>query len=282
MARFAGIILLLTMIFSPADAGTLRVVSLYPGHSDNIAAMGGGEFLVALSENDDDDLLPELPRVPLRSGAERILSMRPDVIITRPFAERASPNLYDVLRRSGVKVVSIDPPSWDDFPEYLRKLAETLNLDAESAISRLNSIRDEISRNAKTSNRPRVFLEATSRELHTCSPDSWAARLIELSGGVNIASDAVPLRKGSAIASWGVERVIKNAESLDIYIIQTGAMNTSTAESFRAREWAGALRNVKVCEIPERYISRPSLLGLERGGRELLRIFSGEGSENAR
>ena len=282
MARFAGIILLLTMIFSPADAGTLRVISLYPGHSDNIVAMGGSEILVALSENDDDDLLPEIPRVPLRSGAERILSFRPDVVITRPFAERTSPNLYDILRRSGVKVLSIEPPSWDGFPEYLRTLAEALNLDAEAAISRLNSIRNEISREAIKSSRPRVFLEATSREIHTCAPDSWPAKLIELAGGVNIAGDAVPIRKDSAIASWGVERVIKNAESLDIYIIQTGAMNTSTIESFKSREWADALKNVNVCEIPERYISRPSLLGLERGGRELLRIFSGEVSEDAR
>ena len=280
MARYIGIIFMLMIMICPLNAETLRVISLYPGHSDNISAMGGN--LVAVSENDDDDLLPELPRVPLRSGAERILALRPDIVVTRPFAERINPNMYDILRRSGVKVISIDPPKWDDFPEYLITLAESLNLNPIDGISRLNSLLAEIESPSAKTHRHRVFLEATSRELHTCAPDSWAARLIALAGGVNIAVDAVPLREGSTIAPYGVERLLKNAASLDVYIIQTGAMNTSTAETFRAREWAGALKHVRVYEIPEKYISRPSLLGLEKGLKYLQQIFRTEESQNAR
>ena len=276
MARFVGIILMMIMI-SPVNAETLRVISLYPGHSDNISAMGGN--LVALSENDDDDLLPELPRVSLRSGAERILALKPDVIVTRPFAERINPNMYDVLRRSGVKVISIDPPKWDDFPEYLLTLAESLNLNPINGISRLNIALEGL--DSPSAKKLRVFLEATSREIHTCAPDSWPARLIALTGGVNIAGDAKPLRNGSTIAPYGVERVLRNAESIDVYIIQTGAMNSAAASDFSRREWASALSNARVCEIPERYISRPSLLGLEKGIKILRRIFT-EDSENAR
>ena len=276
MARFAGIILMTVMMICPAWGGTLRVISLYPGHSDNIVALGGGELLVALSANDDADLLPDLPRVPARSGAERLLALRPDVVVTRSFAVKASPNVYETLRRSGVRVVSIDPPSWDGFPDYLRTLAETIWLDPEEGLARLKSAVTRIQSQAVSVNHPRVFLEATSREIHTCSPDSWAARLIALAGGVNVAGDAVPLREGSAVASWGAERVLRDADSLDVYIIQTGAMNTSTIRDFRAREWSGALSHVRVAEIPERYISRPSLLGLEKGGEMLTRIFRGE------
>ena len=265
------------MMISPVNAETLRVISLYPGHSDNIFAMGGN--LVALSENDDDDLLPELPRVSLRSGAERILSLKPDVIITRPFAERINPNMYDVLRRSGVKVISIDPPKWDDFPAYLVTLAESLNLNPINGISRLNSALEGLeSPSAKS---PCVFLEATSREIHTCAPDSWPARLISLAGGVNVADDAKPLRNGSTIAPYGVERVLRNAESIDVYIIQTGAMNLATINTFKTREWSSALSHARVYEIPEKYISRPSLLGLEKGIKILRQIFT-EDSENAR
>ena len=295
MARIASIILMLMMMICPAESETLRVISLYPGHSDNISAMGGN--LVALSENDDDDLLPELPRVSLRSGAERMLALRPDVVITRPFAERINPNMYDVLKRSGVKVISIDPPKWDDFPEYLLTLADSLNLNPANGISRLNSALEGIespaqfspfkneshtsnSESSKT-NRPRVFLEVTSRELHTCAPDSWPARLIALTGGVNIADDAKPLREGSTVAPYGVERVLRNAESIDVYIIQTGAMNPATLKDFYAREWTGALHHARVYEIPERYISRPSLLGLEKGIKILRQIFT-EDSKNAR
>ena len=270
MARIAKIILLILALCSPVYAGTLRVISLYPGHSDNVCALGGSELLVALSENDDADLLPELPRIPLRSGAERVLALQPDIVITRSFAVRLNPNMYDVLERSGVRVAVIDPPEWDDFPQYLIELAQTLSLSPESALRKFADIITSIRGRVPSRPAPHVFLEATGRELHTCAPDSWAARLIAIAGGVNIAGDAEALRQGSAIAPFGVERVLENAASLDVYIIQTGAMNATTLTDFYAREWSGALGNVKVCEIPERYISRPSLLGLERAGELLL------------
>ena len=279
MARTARIILLMMSICSSAYADTLRVISLYPGHSENIFALGGSGMLIAVSENDDAEFLPSLPRISLRSGAERILALRPDIVVTRSFAVRLNPNMYEVLERSGVRVITLDPPSWEEFPAYLKALAESLNLDTEYALSRLEDIRSGIEAHAHEKSgaeRPRVFLEATSRELHTCSPDSWAARLIELAGGINIASGARPLRDGSAVASWGVERVLEFRDKIDVYIIQTGAMNHSGIQDFHAREWSRALEGVKVVELPERYMSRPTIFGLELGGNELVKIFWGE------
>ena len=55
-----GLLLLVTLLFCAcvpaALAAPLRVVSLYPGHTDNVAALGGGELLVGVSENDDPNL----------------------------------------------------------------------------------------------------------------------------------------------------------------------------------------------------------------------------------
>ncbi|MFC2508785.1 MAG: hypothetical protein ACFNYD_08400, partial [Bacteroides sp.] len=74
-----------------------------------------------------------------------------------------------------------------------------------------------------------------------------------------------------------LERVLGAADGgLDVYLVQHGAMNASTAEDVRRRPWAGALSHVRVAEVPESWLSRPSLLGLERGGRALIRIFYGE------
>ena len=264
-------------MITPVNAENLRVISLYPGHSDNIFALGGEKFLIALSENDDSDLLPNLPRLSMRSNAEKILSLSPDVVVTRSFAERLNPNLYNILRLSGVKVLSLDPPSWENFPEYLMTLARELNLNPDSAITKLNNIRENISNQAQNIKfHPRVFVEATSRELHTCAPDSWAANLIALAGGINIADSAKSLRAGSSIAPYGLERVIKSLENLDVYIIQTGAMNNTTLQDFNARHWAKALNHVKIYEVPEKYLSRPSLLGLEKGGEILIKIFGGK------
>ena len=275
MARFAKIILLIFTLCSSAQADPLRVISLYPGHSDNICALGGSELLVALSENDDPDLLPSLPRLSLRSGAERVLALRPDVVLTRSFAVRLNPNMYDVLERSGVRVIVLDPPEWEDFAQYLTELAQALSLSPEGALRKFGDVIMGIRAGVPDKKAPRVFLEATSRELHTCSPDSWAAKLIALAGGVNIAFDVEPLRPGSAIAPFGVERVLERAGDIDVYIIQTGAMNASHVEDFRARSWSSALGSARVCEVPERYMSRPSLLGLEQGGKLLLKALWG-------
>lgn len=42
------------------------------------------------------------------------------------------------------------------------------------------------------------------------------------------------------------------------------------------RPWVSALKNTRVAEVPEAYLSRPSLFGLEKGGKMLIDIFYGE------
>ncbi|MBQ8090349.1 MAG: hypothetical protein IJ233_06370, partial [Pyramidobacter sp.] len=124
---------------------------------------------------------------------------------------------------------------------------------------------------------PSVFVEATAKELHTCAPDSWAAHMIKLAGGSNAAANADPLRKGSAIAPWGLERVMSLLSSnLDVYLLQHGPMNRTAHEELAARPWASALAKTRVAQIPEYLLSRPSLLGLKEGGEMLLKIFYGE------
>lgn len=278
-----GLLLLVTLLFCvpAALAAPLRVVSLYPGHTDNVAALGGGELLVGVSENDDPDLFPNLPRFSPKAGAESILAAKPDVVLLRGQVERMNPNLSGVLARAGVRVEVLDPPGWDGFADYLRALAGVLGLDPEAGVRRLETLRAEIMSEAESKRAgrpaPRVFVEATARELHTCAPDSWAARLVALAGGENAAAGAAPLRAGSALAPWGLERVLGAADGgLDVYLVQHGAMNASSAEDVRRRPWAGALSRVRVAEVPESWLSRPSLLGLERGGRALIRIFYGK------
>ena len=271
---FAFAVLFLSLI-SPVNAEDLRVVSLYPGHSDNIFAMGGEKILIALSENDDDDLLPNLPRLSLRDNAEKFLALKPDVVVTRSFAVRLNPNLYEILERAGVKIINSDPPSWNEFEDYLKNLGSALNLDYHGAVKKLNEIKNS---GSGSPSGIYAFVEATSKEIHTCAPDSWAANLISLAGGINTAGEAKPLRKGSSIASWGAERVLKSYENknLDVYIIQSGAMNRAAVKDFYERDWAAALKGVKVYEIPEKYLSRPSLLGLEKGLEILREIFGSD------
>jgi len=259
-----------------------RIVSLYSGHTDNIIALGGQDKLVGVSQNDEPARLSGLPRFAPKASAEAILAVRPDLVLMRTMVEKQNPALKDVLERAGVAVLSIDPPSWDKFSAYLRELAPLIGVDPKAAALKYVDLCENIRQEAAIAWRmnkpsPSVFVEATAKELHTCAPDSWAAHLIKLAGGANAATGAEPLRTGSAIAPWGLERVMKTLSSgLDIYIVQHGPMNRSTPEQIDARPWSAALKKTKVVQVPEYLLSRPSLLGLEDGGKMLLKIFYGE------
>ena len=274
------IFLLFFLLFSfPTAAGASpRVVSLYPGHTDNVVALGAAECIAAISHNDDADSLQALPRLPANVAPEAILAYKPDIVLLRGLNERASPSLVPILTKAGVAVHVIEPPSWEGFETYLRELAAILGVAPARGLAELERIRaeaaDAAQRHTKGQKGPLVFLEATGREIHTCSPDSWAARLIELCGGRNAALGAKPVRPGSAVAPWGAERaVMLAAEGLDVYLVQQGAMNASTREDVRARPWFAAFADTQLAFIEERSLSRPSLLGLERGTAALLDIL---------
>ncbi len=278
---FAAVLFAAASGSSRADAAYNRIISLYPGHTDNIIALGGTPKLVGVSQNDDKDTLPALPRFSGKSGAEEMLALKPDLVLTRGLAERQNPQLRSVLERAGVKVISIEPPQWDEFSSYLKDLSALIGTNPQAAEAKLKKIKDTIAKAAAKQSKgkkPGVFIEATAKELHTCSPDSWAAKLVELAGGKNAAPDAAPLRAGSAIAPWGLERIMKSASqgAIDVYIVQQGAMNASTPADVKARPWFSALKKTKLAAVPEGELSRPSLLGLEAGGKRLVKIFYGE------
>lgn len=288
MAPFRARLLALVSVFIfaalaavPARAENYsRIVSLYPGHTDNVVALGAGAKLVGISENDNDGLLSGVPRFSMKAGPEALLALRPDLVLTRTLADSQNPELRKILERAGVRVEVIDPPKWDEFEQYLRKIAELVGTSPDDAVAELAKIRAGICGEAEKyshGRRPLVFVEATSRELHTCSPDSWAAHLVELAGGVNAAAQAKPLRSGGSIAPWGLERVLKTINSgLDVYLVQQGPMNASDVASLRARPWNGALVGVRTAVVPEHLLSRPSLSGLKEGGAMLIKIFYGE------
>ena len=281
-SRLMFFVLMLSLLMPlPASAAARRIITLYPGHTDNVIALGGESLLVGISKNDDAKILPKVPRFTAKSGPEAILALKPDLVLTRDLIERQNPQLRSVLERAGVKVVSIEAPDWDEFPAYLRKIAELIGSDPKAAEDKLKKIRSDIAAAAEKAShgkKPSVFVEATSKELYTCSPDSWAARLIALAGGKNAAPDAKPRRSGSAVAPYGLERILRSAAEgkIDIYLIQNGTMNGADLSALEARSWYPALNNVKKAVIPERELSRPSLLGREAGGRKLIKIFYGE------
>lgn len=282
IVRLTAVFLILAILSLPvASSASLRVVSLYAAHTENAVALGAADFLVGVSTHDDPAFLPKLPRVPLKAGAESFLVLNPDIVLTRSFSVSQNPHLYKVLKEAGVRIAVIDPPTWDNFPDYLRELAVLLGVNPSGAVELFNKTAEQITKEAvarsRGKKRPLVFVESTSKSLRTCAGESWAASLIELAGGKNAAAGAKPISEGSAVAAWGLERTLRTIKSrLDVYVVQQGAMNSSGVEDVRARPWAASLKEIKVAVVPEAYLSRPSLPGLTKGGQMLIDIFYGK------
>ena len=139
--RARSIVLAIGLIFTvlaavPACAENYaRIVSLYPGHTDNVVALGAGAKLVGISENDNEGLLPGVPRLSMKAGPEALLALRPDLVLTRTLADSQNPELRKVLERAGVRVEVIDPPTWEGFEQYLRKIAELAGTSPDDAVA---------------------------------------------------------------------------------------------------------------------------------------------------
>lgn len=279
MARLVALVTLILTLAAPVEAeGPQRIVSLYPGHSENIVALGAGDRLVALSRSDDDGLLPDLPRLSPKVGGEALLALAPDLVVARSLVLRLNPALEPTLSEAGITLLCLDPPLWKDFDAYLRTLATALAVDADEAVGRAASLRRALADEAESRRggrpRPRVFIEATEKGLQTCAPHSWAARLVALVGGENVAATEKKEEETKPLMAWGIERFLKEARlGLDIYLVQQGTMNGATVDDVRRRPWMEPFDGVKVVAVEEGLLSRPSLLGLERGGRELIDIF---------
>lgn len=272
---FSVILILAGLVFSPlstADAHP-EVVSLYVGHSESLLALGYGKSLKGVSQSDDPGLFPDLPRIPPRFDPESIIALSPDVVLLRPMIEQINQRAVETLRRSGIRVLSLDPPSWDGVEEYIMSLSSMMGDDGTPLVDdfrfSIDRLKSAISK-GKTGPKKIYYLETGEGGIRTCSPTSWAAGLLSLAGFENGAKDADPIREGSPLATYGLERLLAlSSRGLDLYIVQVGTMNDVNERDLMGRGWIKALQGVKIVFVQEKDISRPSLLRFEETVRQL-------------
>ncbi|MDR1944084.1 MAG: ABC transporter substrate-binding protein [Synergistaceae bacterium] len=248
------------------DGPARRIVSLYAGHTENLIALGAKSLLVAASNGDDPAILGSLPRVGMKPGVEMIISLGPDLVLTRTMNIRVQEALYSKLRSLGVKVLAIDPPTWEEFPAYIGLLSKLVgDEDPERKSGEASSL---IAGRDASGQRPGAVLITVGRSMATCAPGSWAERIMERAGFYNAARDVVPISRGSVIAALGAERLLALNGKVDAVLLQRGAMNALSAADFmRDPRFSDmkAVRNGNVFDVDEADISRPSLLRLKMG-----------------
>lgn len=261
----------------PSNEGPYsRIISLYPAHTENLGSLGLRDEVIGVSRGEALPLeMDRKPKFSYRDDPERLLSAAPDLVLIRPMIERGYPGLVAKLRGAGVRVVSIQPRNVEEMFQYWRRLGALTGREreAEDMVRRFQQGLERISATlmaVSAEKRKGVFFEAIHSKMKTFSPDSIAVFVLRSAGGVNTAEDALTVRNTN-IAAYGKERILAQADRIDVYLAQVGAMNPVNLSMILEEPGFGALKAVregKVYLVEEEIVSRPTL-GLLRGIRRI-------------
>jgi len=243
-----------------------RIISLYSAHTDNLYELGLKDSIIGIYKNDElPDINKNIEKLDYRGDPEKIIAMQPDLVFIRPFINRGYPDFVKSLENAGITIVSLYPESFNDFDDYIMKLAKLTGKEKKAAIllKEFHKTIDGIYDSVKNINpKANVFFESTKNNLRTVTGDSLAGYAIKFAGGVNIAESVNPIKKDSSIASYGQEKILYNADRIDIYIAQKGVMNPgiSLNEIINRPGFSviKAVKNKRVYIIEESIISRPT------------------------
>ncbi len=257
-----------------------RIISLYGAHTRNLVDMGAGEQIVAVGRSDKQ--MPDLPSLGFREDVERFLVLKPDLVIIRPMISRAVPRLIKQLEQNGVVVVSLQPNNMDDMFSYWLDLAKLSGHDrqAEEMIDSFKKKTAEFQLKVDKipmDKRLKVYFEAIHKRMKTFTSGSMPIFVLEQAGGINIASDAIQVRK-SNIAEYGKERILSKADEIDVFLAQKGRMNPITIDMIKNEpgfQVIKAVRDNRVYLIDERLVSRPTM-GLLQAMEQIHNMLYGD------
>ena len=246
-----------------------RIISLYPAHTTNLLELGLKQEIVACGPSDTQ--LPDRPRVQFQDDPERLLALKPDLVLIRPMISRSYPNLVRILEKNNVRVVSLQPTQASELFAYWETLGKLTGREqqAKTMVETFGKGLAQITADLKTvprDKRKRVYFEAIHNQMKTFAPSSIAMFVLESAGGVNIATDADRMRETN-IAAYGKERILAKAQQIDLFLAQSGRMNPVSVDDIAREPGFSVIKAVherQIFLVDEEMVSRPTM-GLLNG-----------------
>jgi len=257
-----------------------RIISLYSAHTENLFTLGLDKEIIGVSKSDAyPPAVKEKEIFDYRSDPEKVIAVNPDLVLIRPHIQKSAPDFVEALENAHINVVALYPETYKEFAPYINKLAlltgkeavaEELIKKFEEDLNNIHEVTSEIEPKVQ------VYFESTENQYRTITNDSTPAHAIELAGGINVASDAEPIREGSSIAAYGAERILEKADKIDVYVAQRGTMNAGgNPHSISIRPGFNAIKALKenrIYNIDEKLISSPTFRFV-KGVKEMGRMF---------
>jgi iron complex transport system substrate-binding protein len=191
---FGAALLLATPVLAGQPAAAQRIVSLSPALTKQLYLLELAPSVVGITSYCPH---PGNARPIERIGSvvdpslERILQLKPDLVISTPLASRKRMASLEAL---GIKVVEFPPAlSFAHIGEQFLQLGELAG-KSELALRIMREAREQTQALSAAAGdrqpKPRVFIQIGVKPLATAGPDSFLNDLIVMAGGVNVVEDS--------------------------------------------------------------------------------------------
>ncbi|MDL2279697.1 ABC transporter substrate-binding protein [Desulfovibrio sp. OttesenSCG-928-G11] len=232
-----------------------RIIPLYAGLGEILAAMGLQERLVGRTASDEAqaDGLPVVG-THMRPNPETILGLAPDLVVQFEGREEAA-LLATRLQALGLRVARFRIASFEELFACLRRLGLLCGAEEKAAALERDwraRLQNAAQRVAGYQGKPRIFFEVRYPNLLGAGAGGMAHAVIEQAGGSNcLAAHA------GRMVRLGEEALL--AADPDIYLLQQGAMNKNPLPLEKRQHFQGlsALRQGFVWQVKESLYSRP-------------------------
>lgn len=243
------LLIILSVLFTDiASAGEnkypQRIISLAPYLTEAIYLLDAQDKLVGVTtycQKPEEAKLKEKVGTVIEVNTEKIISLNPDLVLA---TQLTNPKAKEKLSNLGIKVTTF--PVAKNFSEVCAQFLDLAKLvcketEAEQIIKiaeeRINSVREM----TKNKPKPKVFVQIGANPLFTVTKNDFINNLIELAGGINVAS-------GIDIGFYSRERVLE--DNPDIIIITAMEINSGNER----RIWQ-KYTSIKAVQNKQIYIS---------------------------
>lgn len=245
-----------------------RIMTLTPGHTEILFALGAGDRIVAVDQWSDFPAAAKVkPQIaPFTPNLEQVLRLNPDLILST----HGGADLLLPLERHGIRVMIFAPRTLEHLYRNILLIGRIADAEAraESLVGAMRQRVAAVAAKVRDAPRPTLFIEVDGTDPDrpfTAGPGSFIDVLVRLAGGVNVAAHS-----RTAWPQFSLEELVKADPDLIILADPLAPVNPDAPRLAARRPGWGRLRAVRlgaVAAIDANLISRPGpriVEGLER------------------
>jgi len=200
-------------------------------------------------------------------NVEKILSLKPDLVLATSLTNQRD---IEKLRSLGVNVITFKTPrNFSEICEQFLRLARIVKKEqkAKEIIKQANTEIEVIKKRIKDLPRPRVFIQIGARPLFTATKDLFINDLIELAGGINIASSKTGL--------YSRERVIEDNPDV-IIIVTMGIAGEREKRQWETYKVVEAVKRKRIYFIDSEKVCNATPLSFIEALKEIVKLIHPE------